>query len=78
MLFSILVKFVLYLSLQCEKRTKTNKKRGWVWPIKKYMTEMLQSGAPLKRTLRAVAHATFKVITTMKKDAGGVPIKVHF
>ena len=33
MLFSFTVKFVLYLSMQCEKRTKINKKRDRVWPI---------------------------------------------
>ena len=32
MLLSFIIIFVLYLSLQCETRTKINK-RGWVWAI---------------------------------------------
>ena len=60
-----------------KERKQTRKEAGF-GPLKKYMTEMLQSGAPLKRILRAEAHDTLKVITTMKKDAGGVPINVHF
>ena len=33
--FSIIVKFVLYLSMQCEKRTKINKKEAGFGPFKK-------------------------------------------
>ena len=41
MLFSFIVKFVLYLSMQCEKRTKINKKEAGFGPIKKRLQMMM-------------------------------------
>ena len=45
MLLSFMVKFVLYLSLQCEKRTKINK-IGRIWPIFKKPDDTLLHKSP--------------------------------
>ena len=42
-LFSFIVKFVLYLSLKCEKRTKINKKETGFSPFKKTLLQLSQS-----------------------------------